>query len=163
MENLLFICPKCKKIDTMHSHGDIVSCDECGFSFKYNEYGMIENAPFKTVRELALWQQDEIKNGLYENIRYTSKTGVLHKIAKHEETQIAQGEVSLDKNALKCGDTEIPLGSISDLAMHGRHALVFTAEKSYYELLPDKNSNALKYMMLYEALKNNNLTQLAKR
>ena len=52
--------------------------------------------------------------------------------------------------SLICGDTEIPLTEISDMSIHGRRALVFTAQKQYYELVPSKEANALKFLWLYE-------------
>lgn len=150
MENLLFICPKCGKIDTIQSHDDTVTCSACDLSFKYNEYGMLEGSPFKTVKELADWQKAEVKKGIETNTVYTALNGRLITVKNHEETLVAEGPVSLSSQSLTCGDTEIQLSEISDMSIHGRRGLVFTAQKQYYELVPSKEANALKFLWLYE-------------
>ena len=61
LESLLFISTGCCGIDTMHSRGDTVTCSHCSASFRYNEYGMLEGAPFKTVKEFAAWQKERVK------------------------------------------------------------------------------------------------------
>lgn len=153
MENLLFICPKCKEVDTMHSEADKVHCEKCGFTFRYNEYGMLEDAPFETIRELALWQKKEVLKAAEEHVVYTAPTGTLSTISKGEETPVAAGPISLSEETLTCGDKAIPIKDILDLAMHGRHAVVFSTPEGYYELLPDRESNTLKFHWLFEAYK----------
>lgn len=153
MENLLFICPKCGKIDTISSKGDTVSCSACNFTFRYDEYGMLKDAPFETVKELAAWQKKQVDAHALETLTYTSPCATLATIADHEETPIDEGVLSLSADALTCGNTSILLKDISDLANHGRNALVFTANKNYYELKPTKGSNTIKFLLLYQAYK----------
>ena len=71
-------------------------------------------------------------------------------VKKHVETLVAEGPVTLSRASLICGDMEIPLGEISDMSIHGRRGLVFTAQKQYYELVPSQEANALKFLWLYE-------------
>lgn len=153
METVLFICPQCGKLDTFQSHDDTVSCSACGLSFCYNEYGMLEGAPFRTVRELYTWQLQQVENAIDNGMAYTADSGKLSLIADHSETMISQGPVTMDGNSLTCGDVTIPVEQIIHLAIHGRHGLVFSTADTYYELLPDKKSNALKFCLLYEACK----------
>ena len=54
---------------------------------------------------------------------------------------------------LTCGDNEFNVADLMDLAMHGRHALVFSTNDGYYELIIENSGNALKYQLLYNALK----------
>ena len=150
MENLLFICPKCGKIDTIQTSGNNVTCSACDLSFTYNEYGMLEGSSFKTVKELADWQRAEVGNIAKTDVAYTASTGRMITVKKHVETLVAEGPVTLSQESLVCGDTKIPLSEISDMSIHGRRGLVFTAQKNYYELVPSKESNALKFLWLYE-------------
>lgn len=154
MENLLFICPKCGQIDTIISHGDTVSCKACDMAFRYTEYGMLEGIEHQTVRDLAIWQREQVALAAQNDLTYTSEDGVLNHIKNHKETPIAQGKVSLTPTALICGEKEILLSEISDMAIFGRHGLLFTAQKTYYELLPARHTNALKFLWLYEEYKN---------
>ena len=64
---------------------------------------------------------------------------------------MGEGPLSMSADRLICGDVEFPLSEISDLAMHGKRAIVFTVHKDYYELIPASDSNALKFMLLYKA------------
>ena len=150
MENLLFICPKCGKIDTIQTTDDTVTCSACDLSFTYNEYGMLEGSRFKTVKELSDWQRQEVENIAKTDTVYTASGGRMITVKKHVETLVAEGPVTLSRASLICGDMEIPLGEISDMSIHGRRGLVFTAQKQYYELVPSQEANALKFLWLYE-------------
>ena len=150
MENLLFICPKCGKIDTIQTDDNTVKCTACDLSFTYNEYGMLEGNSFKTVKELADRQRSEVKKFAEADAIFTASGGRMITIKNHEETLVSEGPISLSSKSLTCGDTEIPLAEISDMSIHGRHGLVFTAQKQYYELVPSTEANALKFLWLYE-------------
>ena len=150
MENLLFICPKCGQIDTIQSSGNTVTCSTCDMKFTYNEYGMLEGSNFKTVKELVAWQNAQLEKVIDKDIAYTATSGRLITIQKHQETLVTDGPLSLNSRALVCGETEIALSEISDMSIHGRRGLVFTANKQYYELIPSTDANALKFVMLYE-------------
>jgi len=151
LESLLFICPACGELDTMHSEKDTVTCDACGHSFRYDEYGMLDGTRCKTVRELYDWQKEAVS--AMESPAFASPNGKVLTINNHVEELLAEGPVSMTPGKLCCGDWEIPVSEISDVAMHGRRALVFSAAKAYYELIPDTTSNAIKYLLLYDALK----------
>lgn len=153
-ENLLFICPNCGEQDTISSKGNAVSCKKCDYHFTYNEYGMLEGTDFQTMRELADWEREEVRRAAGDQQSYTSLGGTLITVVKHQESPVSEGAITLSAQSLKCGEKEIPLEAISDMAMHGRRALVFTAEKTYYELVPSEEANALKFLWLYEAYKN---------
>lgn len=151
MENLLCVCPSCGALDTISSHGDTVSCSACGHSFRYTEYAMLEGTMCETVRELYAWQKKQLEKIAEEGTEISSPHGKLLTIDQHVETEVTQGPIRMNREILSCGDIEIPLSDISDLTMHGRHALVLTAGKTYYELLPDPQYNTLKYQLYYQA------------
>ena len=152
MENFLFICPQCGQVDTIRSHGDTVECTACGLMFRYDEYGMLQGVPFRTVRDLAAWQQDAVRDAVEKKEIYTSPRGTLTKIENHQETLVDSGPIALSAEALTCGDTVIPVADILNMDIHGKHALVFSTMPIYYELIPE-DSNALKFMLLYHGYK----------
>lgn len=153
MENLLYICPECGGYDTFRSEDDSVCCKACQMEFKYNEYGMLEGIPFQTVREFAAWQREKAREDVTANRVYSSPTAALKTISDHIETPVDQGPLTMSVKALKCGNTEILMQDISDVAMHGRRALVFSTDESYYELLPSEDSNVLKYFIYFDEYK----------
>ncbi len=154
LENLLFICPTCGSYDTIQTRSDSVSCTSCNTAFQYNEYAMLENAPFQTVYQLSQWQKERVQQDVTNGIIYHVPFATLSTVAGHEETLVTQGPLQISSDTLSISDMKIPLKEISDMAIHGRHALVFTAGRTYYELKPSKEANTLKFLLYYRAWKN---------
>ncbi len=154
MENLLFICPECGGRDTFNSHEDTVTCQECGHSFKYTEYGMLEGTRFDTIRDFSLWQKEKVLEDAAGSAVYTAKAGELVQIENHVETSVTEGQISLSKEKLTCGAAEFMMDDIEALAIHSRSCIVFTANKKYYELRSPERINVYKLTLLYDAYKN---------
>lgn len=150
LENLLFLCPNCGAVDTIHTSGNTVSCTACNHSFTYNEYGMLEKTRFTTVRELAAWQRKTLAELATEQFELAVPDAVLQTVSNHVEEILATGPATLSHEALTCQDVVIPLTDIVDMALHGRRNLVFSTSEKYYELRPAKGLNGLKLLWLYE-------------
>ena len=62
LETALYLCPKCHRIDTLHSRGDRFSCD-CGLTMTLDEFGFFqgEDLPFKTPLDWDRWQTGEME------------------------------------------------------------------------------------------------------
>jgi len=151
MESLLFRCPHCGAADTLTSQKDKVCCSACGGSFRYDKFGMLSGLPFDTVRDLADWQRALVEQDAgQEDTVYRSAHGKLVTVANSVETPVDEGPVTMTARAITCGATEIPLSQISELDIHGKYGLVFTADHIYYELTP--TGNAYKYFLLYHSL-----------
>lgn len=149
LENLMFICPSCGKKDVFESAGDNVYCRECGLTYTYDEYGMLHGGKFSTVKEFADWQKSQIATDVSRGIAYHAKDGVLSTVKEHKEEPVTTGELCISPEGLSCGDVCFELSHISELAMHGQRALVFTADKKYYELFPSREANALKFYLYF--------------
>jgi len=155
LERLMFICPECGKMDSFVSKDDTVSCTSCSLCMKYDEYGMLSGAKAKTVKEFSDWQKARVREDADANRPYVLPAATLQTIgANHEETPVSTGKASISRDALRCGETEIPMDEISFMAMHGQRAIVFTAGKTYYELKPLDETNSLKFHLYYQALRN---------
>lgn len=65
IEQFLFVCPRCKGIETMLSENDTLECTKCGYSVRLNNYGYFEKNDhklyFDTTHKWALWQEKYIK------------------------------------------------------------------------------------------------------
>ncbi|MBP3700955.1 MAG: 1-acyl-sn-glycerol-3-phosphate acyltransferase [Lachnospiraceae bacterium] len=166
LENLLFVCPACGDRDTFHSHGNTVTCASCGLAMGYDTYGMLTGVPQKllphqTVRDLAAWQRRQVAEDAAAGMAYTAGDGTLSMVKKQQETLVAQGEIRMTPETLRCGDREIAMADISDMAITGRRALVFTAGKMYYEMIPAQGFNAIKFLYYYESVKKQEAQRLA--
>ena len=152
LENLLFICPKCGCYDSLNAKDDTITCEECGLSVKYTPYAKIEGVPFSTVKALSDWQTKQVEQDVLRGIVYRAAEGTLISVSNHIETPLANGEISLDGETLRCGECTIAVADISDMAMHGKRALVFSAGNTYYELIPARGANARKFWLYYLAI-----------
>ena len=60
IERALFVCPKCKAIASFYSQGDTAECRQCGYSFRYDNYGFLQpvNSPlvYSSISEWNDWQ-----------------------------------------------------------------------------------------------------------
>ena len=116
---------------------------------------MLEGTAFETVKELSDWQKGEVAKHAQNGVVYTAPKATLIKLDKHTEVSVCEGAVSMNREELVCGEIRIPVDKISDLAMHGQKALVFSVQDTYYEMTPSDEANSLKFMLLYRAYKNN--------
>lgn len=61
MEEILFICPECGKMNCLHSKGNNLTCSECGHSAFVDEYGFFNNCKFGNLYDWHLWDMEEIQ------------------------------------------------------------------------------------------------------
>ena len=160
LENLLYICPECGTYDAFSTEGNTVRCKHCGLEFSYNEYGMLEDAPYPTVHAFSCWQNECLETDVLNGAVYEAHHAKLSTIDDSEEKLVTEGAVQMTDEVFRCGEWEVPMDKISDLAMHGQRAVVFTVGKTYYELVPEKGSNALKFHLYYQKCKQRKQTKV---
>lgn len=161
LENLLCICPTCGGYDTFASKEDVVRCEQCDFSMRYTAHAQLEGAPFSTVKAFSDWQSERIAADAANGVVYHATDGNLVTVSQHVETPMAHGDVSIDAESLRCGTCSIPLATISDMAMHGKRALVFSTADEYFELTIPVGSNALKLYRYFLAVSKSRMLQNA--
>ena len=153
LESMLFKCPVCGAIDALSSHKNIVSCRECNATFTYDEYGYVKGINYRNTKELFSWLKFEAEKDAKSNTAYTCENACMISVSNHSETHVDNGDLSLSRELLKCGDTIIDISEIDDFAMHGRQALVFSTKDNYYEVIVSEEYSALKFYMLFQAYK----------
>lgn len=153
LENLLFICPNCGQHDSLTSSIDEVTCTACGNRVRYDEYGMLHGTEHTTVKALAAWQMRMVAEDVKNSATYTAPEATVSVIGKESQETIAKGILTLTEQGFSCGDVTIPLSAIPDVAIHGRHALVFSANEQYYEIHIDNNGNAVKFLWFFQLCK----------
>ena len=152
MENLLFVCPHCEAMDSFCTQGDTVTCQACGQEMHYDEYGVLSGGLYDSVRDLARWQQLQVDEDVVAGKPYTAECGTLSSVKKQQETLVAQGFIQMTPEVLRCDDTEILMKDIVDMAITGRRAIVFMANKVYYEMIPAEGFNAIKFLYYYRSV-----------
>ena len=170
IEHALYLCPKCKQIDTLFSKKNSVFCKNCDFTTSIDIYGYFdENCKFKTVLQWDEFQQEELKKLIQEKSSeksefiFSDDEVTLKTVkAEHQEEIIGTGKFSMftDKfifNSVKDEkeiSLEIPQKNIVDISMYGKQALVFSDNNgNYYELTSKNIINVRKYIFCFKYLK----------
>lgn len=153
MEVALCMCPKCRRIGKLHSHGDRLTC-ECGMDVRYTEYGRFEpSEPFATVHEWNLWQQEQLEKRAFEHEGklFSDANLTLYEILdNHQIKEMAAGELSIDDEALYLGDMRFEHAEVQDLALVVRRKMLFTYREHYYEIRAEKPLCLRKYLKIWQ-------------
>jgi len=167
LETVLYCCPNCRRIGTLKSCDDELSCS-CGFKTRYSEYCYFEGAVlFKTITEWAAWQKKEIEALALKLKNYDSNTAVFsddsqslyEAVRATSTTLIAEGKLSLFKDRLSLaaneGTYDFPFEKIADMSGFAMTRIVFsTNDHKLYEIHSRHPRSALKYLDIFNAVKN---------
>ncbi len=154
LETLLFSCPSCRKIGTLSSHRNKLTCS-CGYEFKLDEYGFLSDGKGE---KLSI-------TGAFEDQKKYLKDLIASKEAGEMlwQDEISFAEVNKDhsvSNQLSCtlsaypgylslGDTILDrelLGSI-DVVQRNRLSIHVNGKSEHYELMGKETFNAVKYRL----------------
>ena len=157
LETSLYLCPKCRQFSTLHSRGNRFWCD-CGLDLTVDNFGFFrpngeEPPPFDAVDKWDEWQTGEMEKILAsgEPISFRDGEAVLRKVGEeHTDTVVDQGDITIDRAALRIGNTAFPLEEVQDLTLCRKNLIVFTAHDEHYEVRTETTYNARKYLALYE-------------
>ena len=109
IDNILFICPRCKKQYSMHVEGDSLICD-CGSSVTIDDrYNLIPSSadfPFERIDQWNRWQREvmieEVSRNdfvLREDVTYRALN--LEDLSKGRYITLGEGRLELDKEQLR--------------------------------------------------------------
>lgn len=159
MESMLFYCPFCGAMESLKSRKDTVTCSKCGKSFKYNVYGELEGIHLKNMKDAFSWLRDKVLEDARNCAKYSTDNASIITVSNHIEEFLSDGALTINKDALTCGDVYINLSDIDDLSYHGRYALVLSTKDAYYEISLNHDTSALKFYMLFQAYKYGSITR----
>ena len=100
-----------------------------------------------------LLKKEQINNGIENGLVFSAEDATLSSVKNHEEALIAKGLFTLTSTSLAFEEHSFPIEEISDLSMHGQRSIVFSHKKNYYEIVVSEKTNALKFMLLFNAFK----------
>ncbi len=163
IETLLYMCPKCGALSSLHGHGNTFSCDKCDFTASYNQYGYIEGHTLSRLDEMDKWQKDQLRlmdfDSLPEDYVITGDDGfiVKEKVDKYTNKEIGEYRLELFKDRLVIkNDNEsrtLPLSEINGYAVEGVNGLQFSLRDGrVYRLNNPGPVSGLKYVNLYAAI-----------
>lgn len=167
LETVLFVCPKCKGIDTLKSNKDEFFCS-CGFKVILNEYCSFENSDndfFKNVYQWDMWQRNYLKENLDTlKSEYKDKP-----IFSHRDQTLSL--INIEKNAKKVNSGKMELfsdrlvissenktdifylSSIAGFSISKMMTIFFSTNNGeYYEIKSDSIRTGVGYLILYRYL-----------
>ena len=158
LETALYLCPKCRRIDTLHSQGDRFCCD-CGLSMTIDEYGFFQgdDLPFKTPLDWDKWQTGEMAN-LADRLGdgpafYDEDQTLNRKEDDHSLTPLATGRMALYRDRLTVGEHSFPLRDLRGIGLIQRQGMVFSTADGDFAITAQRLRCVRKYQTLFEFLK----------
>ena len=161
LETALYLCPRCHRIDTLHSRGDRFSCD-CGLTMTLDQFGFFqgEDLPFKTPLEWDRWQTGEMEKlaqALGDEPAFFDEDQTLNrKEDDHSLTPLTTGPMALYRDRLTVGDRAFPLRDLRGIGLIQRQGMVFSTAEGDFAITAERLRCVRKYQTLFEFLKGNN-------
>ena len=174
-ERLFYLCPKCGKFSTMHSHGKTVECGECGFSAEFDEYGRIRTndsaIPYTHLYQWHEWERGELER-IYSEAGEEplfADHGILFQIPGKKKLEtvsdsftVKAGKKGLlftfDKpiahGAVNASELSFPFESIESMVINAKQTIEFYSDGRQYRFRTALDRSPLKYQELYFAYRN---------
>lgn len=167
LEYTLYICPKCKAVGKLTSHGVFLTCGNCGLNVRFTTKGYLEpvgDEPEFTFRRIYEWDnfQQAITRETVARALETGNTSILYRdecdvilrkidTERHKTTIAATGPISMSIENFTIGDVSFKMTEISDMGIVGKQILVFSIGKDAYQTRSASIYCARKYLILFEA------------
>ena len=105
LENILYLCPQCKRIGTMTAKGHTVRCEACGLETSIDDrYAFVDKKPFENFAEWYDFQMAETAKEMDANPQFaiTSLVELRHssKDGKEMTRHAGEGVCTLDRTGL---------------------------------------------------------------
>ena len=153
LETVLCRCTKCRKLGTLKSRDDVLSCP-CGFSVRYNEYGFFEgdDAPFDNVTDWDAAQTAELcalADAAGDGPIFTDDRMDLREIFLDTHS----GRMALYADRLECCGQVFPLADLGGFSLVQAQKVDFSCGGRFFEVTSPEVRCTRKYMTVIEHLK----------
>ena len=167
LQRLLYMCPKCRAIDTMRTSGNRITCTGCGAETVLDDMDNLTSAdtPFSTLKDWHVWESAEIcrlegfppEKGVMLQIGNADNDGGLETVSTDITVMLKNDILYVDGNTASDGAIhyELPLSGMSFLILNAKQTMELMCDDVLYRirLLPDANS--LKYQEYFRDYKYN--------
>jgi len=159
LETAIYLCPSCRKIDTLVSAGNRFSCS-CGLTMTLDDFGFFhgEGLPFPHPGAWDAWQQNALLSYAHnkgESELFGDDGVSLCEVTRDHSVRVAaQGRLRLFRDRLQMEDLVFPLHLLEGIALAERSEVFFTFEKKDYSIQAPYVLNGRKYVDMVSALRN---------
>jgi len=159
LEEMLFVCPKCHGLHTLHSHNQFITCDKCGLEVEYTADLKLKSNDkdfsFNILNDWYQYQKQVIKEmdiKLDSVIFEDEGVKLVTKNPGEDSNLIDEGKIVLTDKYLKIGNTSFDLKDIVCASPFlGKNLQISVLDDSFMVLGPDR-FNPLKYMFILHRL-----------
>ena len=158
IDSLLFLCPQCLGIGTLRGRDDLLSCS-CGLEVRVDRCMLpVGEAPFPDFSAWDDWQVGELgkmirKDRLFRLSENRDDLTLTEIDSDDVPKKTDRGSLSMDREALRIGNTVIPAAAISDMATLQNRKLAISASEHYYELQAPEAICLRKYLLFWREIR----------
>ena len=161
LERALYLCPKCRGLNTLHSKGTVLRCSACGLTAEYTPQGYLEgkDLPYHTVYVWDLWQTQQLQKFVDtagpDDILAEDDAICIRRIdAQGSSTVLCENaRMCITRTALSFGDISLPLAGLQPPAMIGAQIFIVSDGSSGYYRLTSKQVRCMRrYLHIYRAV-----------
>lgn len=163
IETLLYVCPKCNNLSSLHGNGNTFKCDKCDFESTYDEFGYLHNEYFSRLDEFDKWQKNFIKSFDYslldEDHIITKDCGfeIKKKVDNYKSKKIGVFDFACFKNRFELENQTqkiiIPYSEIAGYALEGVNGIqLHLKDGTIYRFKNEYTISGLKYVNFYCAI-----------
>ena len=163
IERALYMCPVCHSVSGIVSHKHKLKCNGCGTEAVYTQKLSISPAVegFERIREWYEWEREEIVKAVADGMRISDDGILFRESIKFKKKKKLDGDrVSIDKDKLviysKTHERVFPLSEITALTMVGKKKFNFYHEGKILQVKGDKRFCAIKYVHIFDGLRQMN-------
>ena len=152
LQTVLYGCPQCGKIGRLSSKGKYLRC-RCGASWEYTEFGTFSPAaPFENMQQWDTWQKELLEQALTDgHLRLRDRGMTMVDILDdHRQQEVARGDLILENGLLSCGDQQIPLTQIDDMALVQGRTLLISSGNRYCQIKASDPTCLRKYLAAWK-------------
>lgn len=164
LERILFVCPKCHKLETIYSNKNTFRCTSCSLEGKYHKDLSLSfndtSIPFKTISDWMKFQRDFIYKHQFTSPILLSDNNVellFTSTIKNKEL-INKGNLFMYEDRFELvgkGKTDTYyFKDISEVVNQGKHKLLFYIGNDYYQFKGEPRFSSYKYYLTYQKLNN---------
>ena len=156
LERALYLCPGCRRIGTLKSIGDRLSCS-CGLDLKFRSDGFFEpDTPFKDIADWEDWQKQTLGEGGFEHgeeLFSDDDISLVRIDPGHSEVPLSKDRLVQYDDRLVMGEHVFGLADIDLMAITRTHILLFSTNDTYYQLSTEPGTNFRKYLEIWKVRK----------
>lgn len=166
VERILYVCPKCKKVATLHSKGNFLTCD-CGYKVEMQKDGFFhdcgEGLVHDNVLDWDLWQRDLWKEQLLSAEKGSlilSEGGQIVKKVDVDEEEILSENATIslypEKLVIELGDGKaditMEMDKIKQLSIANKDTVLVVDDKLFLDIGSHIPRSPTKYVAAWRYL-----------